>query len=316
MLGLQYFTFAEIWSPVFMVWTIVIAIFYLLATGAWRRLFAQSEPVRNGKKMLFLSGLATYYIAQGGPVSLLGHLTFSFHMIEMALSYLIAPPLMLLGIPGWLIRPIFHIRFVGKAVRFLTRPLLGVVAFNALFSFYHMPNIMDFVMTHYTVHEIYYDVLLFTSCMMWWPLVAPLPELEQLSDLRKMAYLFLAGVLLTPACALIIFADHPLYASFSDPNTWAKAMGYCVSGNAAAILAQFGGPRMFLLLSPLDDQQMGGVVMKLMQEIMYGSILAVIFFRWFRKENSGSKIDKMPGNDEPESLSAEYALTKPGMQKS
>ena len=46
------------------------------------------------------------YLAQAGPFNLLGHVMFSFHMISMALSYLVAPPLMMKGLPTWVWRGI------------------------------------------------------------------------------------------------------------------------------------------------------------------------------------------------------------------
>ena len=53
---------------------------------------------------VFVSAAVLYYLAQGGPFELLGHLMFTFHMINMSLSYLIVPPLLLLGIPAFMWR--------------------------------------------------------------------------------------------------------------------------------------------------------------------------------------------------------------------
>ena len=54
-----------------------------------------------------------------------------------------------------------------------------------------------------------------TFCFaMWWPIIAPIPELDRLSPLQKMTYLFADSILLTPACALIIFAGSLMYKSF------------------------------------------------------------------------------------------------------
>nr|WGD91455.1 hypothetical protein P5665_18820 [Bacillus subtilis] len=36
------------------------------------------------------------------------------------------------------------------------------------------------------------------------------------------------GMLLTPACALIMFSGAPLYATYTDPALWAEAMRLCV----------------------------------------------------------------------------------------
>jgi putative membrane protein len=37
-------------------------------------------------------------------------------------------------------------------------------------------------------------------------------------------------------------------------------------------------------MSVINDQQLGGVIMKIVQEIVYGIALAYTFFRWYRTE--------------------------------
>ena len=286
MLGLEYFGWKELWSPVQLAFTVAVAVLYLAYTGPLRYRFADSAPVGWGKKTTFLCGLAVYYLANGGPLDLLGHLMFSAHMISMAFAYMVAPPLLLLGVPVWMIRPLWYNRITGPALRWLTRPIVTLLSFNTLFSFYHMPAIHDAIMLNYTIHTIYFLVLLLAALMMWWPIISPLPEENRLTELRKMALLFADGVLLTPACALIIFADVPLYAVYNDPVTWAKALGYCVPAGSQLILENFQGPQFFALLSPLEDQQLGGVIMKLIQELTYGAALAYIFFRWYSRERA------------------------------
>lgn len=287
MWGLEYFSFRVVWSPFFLGAVLIIGLFYLLLVGPWRHRFEDSTKVSMGQKVWFLSGLLIYYMTQGGPMNLLGHLIFSVHMMNMALVYLVVPLFVLFGLPGWLLRPMLRIKWVKSLLHIFTHPILTVLLFNALFSFYHWPSILDFIMGHFFIHRLYDTVMLVAAFLMWWSIVTPLPETERLSDLQKMGYVFANGVLLTPACALITFADHTLYSTFSDPNVWAAAMGYCIPGGTPSdLLAQFnGGPEFFSILSALEDQQLGGVLMKLTQEAVYGIILAYVFFKWFRKEN-------------------------------
>ena len=44
--------------------------------------------------------------------------------------------------------------------------------------------------------------------------------------LKKVAYIFASGALILPACALIIFNDTPMYATYSDPEVWAAALDF------------------------------------------------------------------------------------------
>jgi len=296
MLGLQYFTFREIWSPLFLFGMAAVVILYLYVDGPYRRRHAPEEQSASGwQKFSFLTGALLFYLAQAGPLSLVGHMMFSFHMLNMSLSYLIVPPIILAGSTAYMWRLLFRWSFWRK-LKFLTNPIFCLVLFNMVFSIYHIPLVHDYVMTHYTVHRLFYVVLCITSYMMWMQVFTPVPEWNRLTDLRKMAYVFANGALLTPACALIIFAGSPLYAVYSDPAVWVKMMGYCVAGDPSYLLEQAGGPEFFNLLKPLEDQQTGGIVMKLIQEVMYGAILAYIFFHWYKREHADDDAPKAEPN--------------------
>lgn len=283
MLGLDSFTFTELWKPMELLIYIIIAAAYILLTGPYRTLFANSEAISWKRQAMFLIGLFLFYLAQSGPLELLAHLMFSAHMIAMTVSYIIVPPLLILGIPAWMWRKVMGWRIL-KPFKRLMHPVLTIGLFNGLFSFYHFPAVLDYVMVNYTLHDILYAVLLIASLMMWWPIVCPVPEANKLSNLQKMAYIFISGFLLTPACALIIFSPSGLYATYSDPSVWAVALAYCIPGDPSAFLAAFEGPGNFTSMSEVDHQQIGGISMKLIQEILYISILAMVFREWFRNE--------------------------------
>jgi putative membrane protein len=44
-------------------------------------------------------------------------------------------------------------------------------------------------------------------------------------------------------------------------------------------------------MSPLHDQQLGGVIMKIIQEIVYGIMLGRVFFAWYKKDQAESERD-------------------------
>ena len=288
MLGLEYFSFRALWSPWLLFFTIALLIGYYYIIGPWReRRYPDEDRPSIGQQMMSVSGLVLLYLAQGGPLNLLGHLMFTFHMANMSISYLIAPPLIILGIPGYVWRWAFG-RPLWKRFSPLLHPIFTLILFNVLFSFYHIPDVHDYIMSRYALHEAFYFVLFVSAMLMWWQITCPVPEWTRLNGLRRMAYIFASGVLLTPACALIIFADHAMYSVYNDPQVWARAMSYCVAGNTEGLLSQFKGPAFFNLMSPAEDQQLGGIVMKLVQEIMYGCILAYVFSQWYRQENAES----------------------------
>ncbi len=261
-------TFFDMWNPDVLLFTVLIAVIYLAFTGPWQARITGSEPVSGKKKVAFLSGLLLFYLAQGSPINYYGHqYLFSLHMVQQSFLYLVVPPLLLVGTPAWLLARIFPAGWPRKLLSFFTNPLIGALSFNLLFSFYHLPFIFDEISLLPTAMSIYHAVLLVAAFMMWWPIVSPLSQETQLSDLRKIAYIFANSVLITPACALIIFSDTQLYESY-------RQVPELIAGHSA-----------------FEDQRLGGVLMKLIQEGLYSSILAYTFFKWYKKERENDEVE-------------------------
>lgn len=287
MMGLEYFSFRDLWSPAFMILMMAVVVLYTFVVGPWRHHFAGSSRVGVSCQAAFALAVALFYLTQGGPLSLLGHLMFTFHMTNMALAYILIPPLVIYGIPDWLWRAAFKARFWRAGIfRTLMNPIVSLLAFVLLFSMYHLPNNHDWIMTHFTVHRIYYGLLFLSATAMWWHVYCPIPEWRRMSHLLTLGYIFMSGLLLTPACVMIIFASTPLFGVYNDPQVWAEAMGYCVSGDPAALLSKFEGPSFFNLMSATDDQQLGGIVMKLLQEAVNVAALYTVFMQWYRRDRS------------------------------
>ena len=112
----------------------------------------------------------------------------------------------------------------SKIFGFLKKPLIILILFNAVFSLYHLPIIFDFIKTNIILHELYTGLLMLLALGLWWPLVNKIETYQSLTGLKKVAYIFASGALILPACALIIFNDHPMYATYSNPELWAKSL--------------------------------------------------------------------------------------------
>jgi putative membrane protein len=282
--GLDLFGFTAKWSPYF-------ALFLIFILGLYEYLNAKQDaekrlPVKT--RVLFYASLVAIYVAFGSPIDLLGHLIFSAHMLSMAIAVMVAPPLFILGTPEWMWDWLTS-RSVMKKLRWTMHPIYALVQFNVLFSLYHFPTIHDKVMTIYWLHTLIYVMLFVTATMMWWHVTPPAEKYARLTDLRKMGYIFATGFLLTPACALILFTQTPMYAAYSDPKVWMEAIGYCVPGNVKVLFSDLGvsGPAFFRILPPLQDQQLGGVIMKLVQEGINAALLYYVFRKWYNREQKG-----------------------------
>ncbi|QQE73920.1 cytochrome c oxidase assembly protein [Brevibacillus composti] len=255
-------SFSDMWSPGVILFTILLLILYFALTGPMRHRFADSSPVPGKQKALFVLAMLVFYAGAGSPINYTGHhYLFSMHMLQMSLLFFVLPPLLMVGIPGWLWTVIFRKERVRAVLRVLTKPLVAAVVFNSLLSFYHVPFILDFASLNHDAMNAFHGFLFLTAFCMWWPIIHPLPEEKiQLAGLKKMAYLFANGILITPACALIIFAGHSVYEHYSN------------------------APQLFANYTPFMDQRLGGILMKLIQEMTYGFVLYHIFTKWRQEE--------------------------------
>lgn len=248
---------------------IAVGMVYLLlvADPIRRRFFPQSTPVAEYRKALFVLGLMVYYLAAGSPITWLAMRMFSMHMLEMSLFYFMMPPLLVLGIPDYLWRPVINIPVFKQIHAFLTRPLISLFFFNAMISIYHVPVVFDTIMNNSNLHMISHALLLYGSLCMWWPIICPVPEADRLKPLLKLALIFSNGILLTPACALITFTDDPLFNTYSTLSAYAP----------------------YFIQSAIMDQQVGGVIMKVTQEAVYITAIAIVLARWFKQERANDE---------------------------
>ena len=288
MFEISMFGFRALWSPYFLLFLFIITIGFFYSVFKRQQKYPNEIALTKKQGIFFILSIILLYIVKGSPVDLLGHIMFTFHMIAMAILYLLIPPLLIVSIPNWMWEQFFKVRVIRQFFQFFTKPIIALIMFNGMFSFYHVPFIFDFIKTDVIYHSVYTFVLFIFAMFMWWPLMNQYDEERQLSGLKKIGYLFADGVLLTPACALIIFADSPMYATYTDPQLWAQAMKLCVPADLLSQLT-LSGPEMFNIMPAKYDQQLGGVIMKILQEIIYGSILFVVFLQWYRKEQKDNQ---------------------------
>ena len=98
------------------------------------------------------------------------------------------------------------------------------------------------------------------AVMMWWPVVAPVPELERIPDgPLLMMYVFAFGIPSTIVSVVITMSEKVLYPFY-----------------AAA-------PRV-TSLSPIDDQRLGGLLMWIPGMLIFWIAITAIWVRWTREE--------------------------------
>ncbi|HET6778891.1 MAG TPA: cytochrome c oxidase assembly protein [Gemmatimonadales bacterium] len=251
------------WSlhPSVIIGTGLLGALYFYGIGPYRRRHGH-PPASPWQVLSFCGSLVVLLLVLNGPVhDLSDYYLFSMHMAQHLALTLIFPPLLLAGIPDWLLRPLLRRRGVLGAGKFLTRPAVAAVLFSSSLALWHLALFYDLMMRSHEVHIATHLLFMVTATLMWWPVMGPAPELPRLASGPAMLYLFLVGIPMQIVAALITFADEVLYPWYvTAPRTWG--------------------------LSPLDDQQLGGLLMWVPGNLWLFAAIGVLFFRWAREEES------------------------------
>ena len=250
------------------VWLLVAAVAGAYWYGVQRIGRRVGEHASRRHLLWFTLGLVILWGASDWPVhDVAENRLYSVHMVQHLFLSLVMPAAFLLGTPPWLARLV-----VGepgsasyRAVRTLTRPILATLLFNSVVVLSHWPVVVnasvEVGVLHYGVHLL----LVTTALIMWMPVVSPLEELR-LSAPGQMIYLFVQSIIPTVPAAWLTFADGAVYSSYDHlPRMWG--------------------------LSVAHDQQMAGLIMKVVGGFYLWGIITVKFFRW-----SSTDRDHVPGS--------------------
>lgn len=286
--SISIFGFVANWSPYFLILTILLTVLYFLVTKKWYENFEGGRPLEAKEGTVFVISMILLYAMYGSPVDILSHILFSFHMLQMAVVFLLIAPLMFYAVPGYVWRYFVNLPVVKQIFMITKKPLIPLILFNGVFSVYHLPVVLDFLKQSGPLHSGFNGLLFLLALLMFYPVFNKVePKENHMGGLFKMLYVFGIGALLTPACGLIIFAGTPLYETYTDGDAWLSAMELCVpSGVLDGLKGQglISGPEYFTNTTPIMDQQTGGIIMKVLQEVFFGFMLGFIFFSWFRDE--------------------------------
>lgn len=277
------------WQPYPGVWLFVAAV--AAAYVALRRGLPEGDPhaapaggsaAGRGHPAWFGAGLLLVWIALDWPVGPLGaSYLASVHMAQVLVLSLLAPALLLLGVPPRAFRALA--RRAGRVpggrpvLEALTHPLVALVLYNGVVVATHVPAVLDALSASQAGMLAMDLAWLSAGLLFWWPVLSPAPERPWFGWFFKMGYLFLNTVPVTVPYSFLVFADVPLYATYE-------------------LAPPFPG------VSTLTDQRVAGLAMKFGGGVVLWTAITFLFFRWWRVEQA----------DEPEPAMASAADRRRG----
>ena len=254
------------WEPHPDAWALVVVLLggYLYALSAWGPRHAPGRnPATRRQRLCFAAGVGSLWLAADWPVHQLADALFSVHMGQHLVFSLVSAPLLILGMPAWLLRRLLAPASLQAVWRALTRPLPALLLFNLWVALYHWPPLVNLSVRNDAAHLGVHVVWVVAALVMWWPVLSPLPELPHLSYPGRMVYLFGQSIVPTVPASFLTFGRGLLYDAY------------------AAAPAGLG-------IDPLTDQQVAGLLMKIGGGFFIWGVIAVLFVRWSADDASGA----------------------------
>jgi cytochrome c oxidase assembly factor CtaG len=261
-IGLDFWLTQWNWEPSILIGTVLITGFYLYAITSLRKEYFPAEHIKRAQITAFLLGVFLMFLALVSPLDELGDsYLFSAHMVQHLFLTIIGPPLLLLGTPGWLLKPLLSKRSIFLIGRILTYPAVAFFLYNVDFWLWHAPPLYNATLENEGIHILEHITFIVFSVINWWPIFSPLEEgLPRLSIGGQILYIFLSGMPTVALGAGLTFLP-PLYAPYlSAPRIWG--------------------------ISPALDQQLGGLIMWIPGNIFYIIIVSILFIRWMQMQDA------------------------------
>jgi putative copper resistance protein D len=226
-----------------------------------------ANPHPGYRSWFFGLGLLAIALALLSPIEAYEGQLFSVHMIQHMLLELVAAPLLLAAAPITLalraasppvrrgLLTILH----SPVLKVLSFPVVAWVLFAAVNWGWHFSTLYDQALENELLHYFQHATFLAAALLFWWPAIGADPSPWRLPFPVRLLYLFLAmpqnsflGVALLQSSTVL----YPHYVT--NLRAW--------------------GP------SPLEDQQLGGMIMWVFGDMAFLVGMAVVVWLWSRDE--------------------------------
>lgn len=237
------------------------------AAGQWR-LSRRGRHAAGIRAAWFWGGWLALFAALASPLDRLADASFAAHMIQHELMMIVAAPLLvaarplgtlLWGLPAAFAR-LAKQRALRSGLAALSAPLAAWCLHTLILWGWHVPGAFEKALAHDGVHWFQHVTFFAAAVVFWWSVLYGSRTVERrgfalLSLLTTIVHTTVLGVLLT-------FSPRPWYASYIEAvHPWG--------------------------LSPLEDQQLGGLIMWVPGGIVFLVAGLVVTARWLHESGGG-----------------------------
>lgn len=254
----QVLTTAWAWEPTVPLGCVAALLWYILA----------ARPL-TARAIAFAAGVLLLLLALISPLDTLGDTyLFSAHMLQHLLLVLAVPPLLLLGLPPYVVAHVLHYRAADRCERVLGRPLVAWLVGMATLWIWHLPALYEAALRNGGIHVVQHLAFLTSATVFWWPVLAPLAGRRRLAPLATVGYLVAATFANGVLGVVLTFAPPGLYPAYARPID--------TLGMLALVRQRWG-------LSYALDQQLGGLLMWVVGGPAYLLAALGALARWYNQ---------------------------------
>ena len=236
--------------------------------AAWSHA-GRGRGVREWQVWCFAGGMLVLVLALASPLDAMADQLFAAHMAQHVLLAIVAPPLIVAGAPLtaslWLLPLARRKGLVQWTKRLgwptalwaaLTAPALAWAIHAVAMWVWHLPRLYTLALENPAVHAAEHVSFVATASLMWWGMIYPKRS-------RRAAYALGAAALFltmmqSGALGALLTLSHRIWFPVH-----------------AAGEASWG-------LSPLEDQQLAGLIMWVVGGLLYLAAMSALFLAWMQ----------------------------------
>jgi putative membrane protein len=234
---------------------------------AWREA-GRGHGVRQMEAWAFAGGWLALFVALVSPLHPWGEVLFSAHMTQHEVLMLVAAPLLVLArplVPFLWALPVGWRQSVGSLVkrrgwqsiwRALTNPLVAWAIHAVALWVWHVPALFQATLRSDLVHTLQHLSFLGSALLFWWALIQG----------RQ-------GLMGYGAAVLYVFTTSAHSGALGAMITFAHKVWY----------PAYGGTTLSWGLTPLEDQQLGGLIMWVPAATVYIIAGLALMVGWMRE---------------------------------
>jgi putative membrane protein len=229
----------------------------------------RSRGVTPGEFTYFWTGWVALTLSLVSPLHALGESLFSAHMAQHEILMLVAAPLLVLSrplVPMLRALPMAWRKglgqsskeaFVQRPWRFITRPFAAWLIHAAALWLWHLPQLFQATLENEWIHAAQHVSFFGSALLFWWSLFFAHGRAGYGAGVL---YIFTTAVHTSILGALLTFARSVWYPAYSETaGQWS--------------------------LTPLEDQQIGGLIMWVPAGVVYLGAGLALFALWLRESD-------------------------------